>query len=269
MKNLIEICRRSLVLSLIIFTISCKPDKEYPEPPVPCTDPENPECPNYDPCFGEVPVTAQFRMYDDIFTFGPNADTWYEDSILKGGSIKFQAIEDSAYYKWYLGQEVVEGYTDSVLTRGINSLQPGTYDAALVVEKNPNLACLPSDDGRDSVYQTFTIVHKCDLLVINKFKGVFASNPQDSVIIEFLYVNPNTKEPDCDSYYLGGINLNGEGDTTLTGNLMGLVNRYIKWIENEFTRPMGEFEVFTDNTCRGEYRLRGEDYVFTGKLLPE
>lgn len=259
-----------LILLSVCFTAflsSCEPDDDVPPPPA-CTDQTNPDCPNYDPCFGENPVTAEFKIYDDVFVGGPFAGTWYEDSVLYAGNIKFEAIEDSAYYKWYLGQEVIEGYGDSIVTKGINSLGPGTYDAALVVEKSPNLMCFPADNGRDSIYKTFTIVDRCDLLVINKFKGVFETAPEDSLIIEFLYINPNTKEPDCESFDLGGINLQGQGDTTWTGNYMGMVNRYIKWTELQYTQPVGNFEVFPDNTCHAVYELRDVNYVFNGKLLP-
>ena len=254
-----------LMATVVLIVQCCKPDPDPPTPP--CDDPTNPECPNYDPCYWEHPVTAKFKIYDDIFSFGPNADTWYQDSVLYAGNIKFQAVEDSAYYKWYLGQEVIEGYGDSVVIKGINSLDPGTYDAALVVEKNPNLICFPNDDGRDSIYKTFTVVDRCDLLVINKFKGVFDFAPEDSLVIEFYFMNPNTKEPDCDSFDIGGINLKGQGDTTLTGNGMGLVNRYIKWAEIIYTQPQGYFEIYPDNTCHAEYLLRGENYVFNGKLV--
>lgn len=257
-----------LIAGVLLMVQCCKPDPDPPTPPE-CTDPANPDCPNYDPCYGESPVTAGFRIFDDIFTGGPYAGTWYEDSVLHGGNIKFEALEDSAYYKWYLGQDVIEGYGDSVVTKGINNLNPGTYSAALVVEKAPNQICFPDDNGRDSIYKTFTIVDRCDLLVINKFKGVFESSPDDSLTIEFLYIDPNTYEPDCNSTELGGINLQGQGDTIRTGNLMGLVNRYIRWTANEYAQPVGDFEIFPDNTCHGAYRLRGEDYVFNGKLLSE
>lgn len=253
-----------LMVGIVLLAQCCKTDDE---PTPPCDDPTNPECPNYDPCYGQSPVTAEFNIYDDIFVSGPFAGTWYQDSVLYAGNVKLTATEDSAYYKWYLGLEEVEGYGDSVVIRQITNLEPGTYDASLVVEKAPNLACFPNDARRDSVYKTFTIVDKCDLLVINKFKGVFDAAPDDSLTIEFLYVDPNSKEPDCTSYYLGGINLGGQGDTALTGNLMGVVNRYVKWTENMYTRPLGDFEVFRDNTCRGEYKFRGENYVFNGKLV--
>ncbi len=255
-----------LIAGVLLMVQCCKPDPEPPTPPE-CTDPANPDCPNYDPCYGESPVTAEFKIFDDLFVFGPNADTWYEDSVLYVGNIKFEALEDSAYYKWYLGQDVVEGYGDSVVTKGINNLDPGTYDAALVVEKTPNIMCFSDDNGRDSIYKTFTIVDRCDLLVINKFKGVFESAPEDSVVIEFLFLDLNYYQKDCTSTDLGGINLGGESDTLYIGG--GIVNRYIKWTQLAYTQPVGDFEVFPDNTCHAEYELRDENYIFNGKLLPE
>jgi hypothetical protein len=105
-------------------------------------------------------------------------------------------------------------------------------------------------------------------MVINKFKGVFDFAPEDSTIIELYWMDPQTREPDCESFIMGTINFEGMGDTTLvTGS--GVCNRYIHFDNNEFTYPVGDFEVFPDNTLRAAYLKRGQNYVFNGKLLPE
>jgi hypothetical protein len=257
-----------LVIASLIILAGCKPDDDNMPPP--CDDPANSECPNYDPCFGKEPVTADFKIFDDIFQSGSFVGTYYQDSVLYNGNIKFEAVEDSAYYKWYLGQEIVEGVEDSVVIKGINNLSSGTYTAALVVDKEPDTLCFPMDTGRDSTFRTFTIVDKCDLLVLNKFRGVFetapATAPSDSVTIEFLYVDVATKEPDCESFYLGGVNLRGLGDTSLTGDSMGMLNSYIEWKRYEYIQPLGSFEVFADSSCRAEYLIWDDNYVFNGKI---
>ncbi len=252
-----------LFILCVIFSIACSKNDDSPE--CPCSDPSDPECPNYDPCFGKSPVTADFNIFDDVFFFGPHAGGYFQDSYLYSGSFKMEAIEKNAHYTWYLGTEVVTGFGDSVVTRGISSLEPGMYSAALVVEKAPDTLCFPMDLGRDSIYKTFTIVDKCDLLILNKFQGVFETAPNDSMTIEFMYLDPNTKEPDCQEFDLGGVNLRGLGDTTITGNLMAVGHRFIEWRQNDFTKPVGNFTIFPDSSCFAEYELRGESYSFNGR----
>src|SRR5690554_4176784 len=93
-----------LMGAVLLLVQCCKPDDE---PTPPCDDPANPDCPNYDPCIMESPVTAEFKIYDDVFSGGPNADKWFEDDKIYRGRIKFAAVEDSAHYTWYLGAETI------------------------------------------------------------------------------------------------------------------------------------------------------------------
>src|SRR5690554_3625779 len=94
-----------------VFYACCRDDDNT------CSDPTNPECENYDPCYGQNPLTAEFKIFDEIFQAGPQAGTWYEDDVIWDGRIKFSAIEKDAYYKWYLGQEIIEGFGDSSVVK--------------------------------------------------------------------------------------------------------------------------------------------------------
>ena len=255
-----------------VVLAGCRDDNDAQECPTQCDDPSNPECPNYDPCFGENPVTAEFRMFDEIFTAGPEANTWYEDDVIWDGRIKFQAVEKNAYYKWYLGDQVVEGYGDSVVIRNTVHLDPGFYPAALVVEKEPNTSCFPQDSGRDSTFRFFQVKNVCDLLIMNKFKGVYEHNPTDSLVIEFFpaKLGPGNQgyEYTCDEFLLMvAVNLRNDGDSIWASGPTGILNRYWKQRSGGSLAPVGDFEVFPDLTCRGEYRIINQDYVFTGKLI--
>jgi len=257
----------------VVVLSGCKKDDD-PTPP-PCNDPSNPGCPNYDPCFEESPITAEFKIYDDVFSGGPNSDHWFEDDVLWKGRIKFEAIEQDANYKWYLGQQTIEGTDYQEVVKTLVDLNPGTYTAALRVEKEPNLECFPNDAGVDSTFRTFQVVNVCDLKIMNRFKGVFESNPLDSVEIRFFYYKLDNSIPQyvewCDEPTTWGtgmafVNLNGQNDT-IPANIGGILNRYWEQNTNQFHRPKGWFEVYPDNTCRGEYLLRGENIVFTGKMM--
>jgi hypothetical protein len=264
------------LLGLIIgvMAVGCDKDDD-PQDCLPCDDPTNPDCPNYDPCIGENPVTAEFRIFDEIFSGGPEAGTWFEEDVIWDGRVKFSAIEQDAYYKWYLGQEVVEGFGDSSVIRTTVNLNPGIYTASLVVEKDPNLTCFPTDSGRDSTFRTFEVKNVCDLLIMNKFKGVFEHAQMDSVVIEFFPADFGPGNQgwvySCDPFYrMIGVNLSGSGDSLEfgpTGSTTAVLNRFWKSIGSFGISPNGYFEVFPDLTCRGEYQIIEQDYIFTGKLI--
>ena len=266
-----KVLEKYFLLALLAGAVlaGCRDDDDEP-----CCDPTNPECPNYDPCFGENPVTAEFRMFDEIFTAGPEANTWYEDDVIWDGRIKFQAVEKNAYYKWYLGDQVVEGYGDSVVIRNTVHLDPGFYPAALVVEKEPNTSCFPQDSGRDSTFRFFQVKNVCDLLIMNKFKGVYEHSPTDSIVIQFFpaKLGPGNQgfEFSCDNFqFMVSVNLQGINDSISFFGFTStaLLNRYWKQRNTGSLAPVGDFEVFPDLTCRGEYRIINQDYVFTGKLV--
>lgn len=240
-----------LLLAIAIAVLSqCKKDDDTQECP-PCDDPSNPACPNYDACLKENPVTAAFRICDDVFFGGPNSDLWFEDDIIWKGRVKFKAIEQDANYKWYLGQETLEGTEYQEVVRTLIDLNPGTYSAALKVEKLPNIECFPSDTGVDSTFRTFQVVNVCDLKIMNRFKGVFQSNPLDSVVIRVFYYKLDNSVPQyvewCDepTTWITGmafVNLDGQNDT-ISETFVGILNRYWENNTNQFHRPKGWFEV--------------------------
>jgi hypothetical protein len=100
--------------------------------------------------------------------------------------VKFRALEDSAYYRWELGTEVVEGYDKQEIIRALN-VPLGTYANILTVTKDPDTLCHPMDDGVDTQTRSFEVISACNTMIINRFKGVFTDNPNDSVTIEFYF----------------------------------------------------------------------------------
>jgi len=257
----------------VALLAGCRSDDDAQECPTPCDDPTNSECPNYDPCFGENPVTAAFSIYDNKFLSGPNVGGWYEDDVLHWGSVRFRAHEKDAYYKWYLGQEVVEGFGDSIVVRGINDLDPGFYTAALVTQKDANATCFPDDSGRDSTFRFFQVKNVCDLMIMNKFRGVFEGNPTDSVTIE-LYpakLGPGNQGfiYDCASgFFIIHVNFGLQSDTLATSNVSrALLDKYYNTGNASVNQVKGFLQVNSDSTCRAEYSLYGIDRVFTGKIV--
>lgn len=259
-----------LMGAVLLLVQCCKPDDE---PTPPCDDPANPDCPNYDPCIMESPVTAEFKIYDDVFSGGPNADKWFEDDKIYRGRIKFAAVEDSAHYTWYLGAETIMGTDFKEVIKNTGDLPPGTYTAALVVDKEPNAFCFPDDDGRDSIFKTFDIVGVCDLMIMNKFKGVFDSAPTDSVIIEMYpweFLPGNTvRVPSCEpNANVAYVNFANDGDTIFDGSASGILNRYFeRFSVGDPFIPVGYLKVSEDGICKAEYEMYDELRVFNGRIL--
>jgi hypothetical protein len=268
--------QKYILLALLAGAVlaGCRDDEDAEECPVLCDDPSNPECPNYNPCLEESPITAEFKIYDDVYSAGPNANQWFEDDNIYRGRIKFEAMEDSANYTWYLGQETLNGSEFKEVIKTTEDLSPGTYTAALVVEKGPNAFCFPNDAGRDSVFKTFDIVGVCDLMIMNKFKGVFDSAPNDSVIVEFLPIKllPGNQDWEVACEDVGGtayINLSGQNDTASVFFGDAVTNRYYTQSTNQPFWMNGYFEVNEDGTCQAAYEMYDEERVFNGKIYEE
>jgi hypothetical protein len=171
----------SLLLLLIGLGSQCKKK---------CYDPSNPDCDNYDPCFGKNPVSAAFKI-QEVVQFHTIPEGWGEvpdtDTITTYG-VQFTALEDGAEYEWHIGREVLKGkkvYRE-------NFTQLGTYPIQLIVKKQPNKACFPNDDGMDTVtrmmYAGIWLDHSP---VLGKFKG-HVTNPIDTLTIDIIKTPINT-----------------------------------------------------------------------------
>ncbi|MEQ8360286.1 MAG: hypothetical protein RH860_12415 [Cytophagales bacterium] len=214
-----------LVYLLLLFLHSCKDDSGEPTPQ-PCNDPTDINCPNYDPCFEKSPVKADFTISGALSNVLPYVDSFVVDTAFHGGQLKFEAVDKEAdYYKWYLGTEIVEGPNEHTVFRTINNLSKGIYTAALMLQKSPDSVCFPFDDGIDSTNQIFTKVDICDLAVVNKFKGVYESNPEDSITLEIINWNEGQNEYCTESSRIHVINFGGNKDTLmLLFDIVGLAN---------------------------------------------
>jgi hypothetical protein len=201
---------------------------------------------------------------------GEFSDVYVEDSLIADGQyVRFRALEDSAYYKWYLGTEIVEGYEHQEVVRRMN-VPFGQYDAHLVVQKNPDTACFPMDDGLDSASKDFKHVPLCELMIHNKFKGVFDDTPNDSIVIEFLFSDRNYV-PCTEINLLYGISLlapqtfpNGKYDTINTF-VDAVSDSRVEWNGTGGTRMQGSAQLDRNlKTIHIEYTYQRTERVFNG-----
>jgi hypothetical protein len=127
MKNCItRILFFSAILSFGLFFSCCNDDEMR------CMDPANPDCENYDPCFGKTPVSADF----EIAIISPHGDPNYRiaDSIFPRAALRFVPKTKNAKYTWKLGSEAI---TEDSFYRTFYSAEYGEYTVTLIVKRNP------------------------------------------------------------------------------------------------------------------------------------
>jgi len=248
-----------LLAGVILLTLhACKKDEEE------CCDPTNPNCGNYDPCFGETEVSADFQF---LARYGIGNDAeWIPETKFIGSPIRFSAIDKQAdSYTWYLGLDTITGQDEVELE--INNLDTGSYSAILVLEKEPNLNCYPQDDGRDSLIQFFERIDFCDALYLGKFRGISPTVSSDSIDIEIQWANMFTGEI-CDDLSMPRlINVLGNNDTIFTQGGYSVYSRNFFGGDGSGTLR-GEINVDEiDLSTYFSYRLDNIDYQFRGRKL--
>ena len=264
---------RYFLITLLVFLVLVACRKEQGDQI--CWDPANPDCENYDPCYGETEVSADFAIGNRFGVLPEVREIFIEDSLfLSGEFLRFKAKEKEAYYKWYLGTELIEGYGDSLVGRTLINLPVGRYTAALKVNKDPNLDCQPNDDGEDSVMKYFYVVEPCDLMISNRFRGVFEGFEQDSVEIEFIFADFHFTQA-CAGEQLFGINLLAPnldsivGFDTVRTSLIGLANKRVAFNGSGGLRPKGvAYLKPEEQSIELDYYLKRQHHVFHGRVIP-
>ena len=227
-----------LMGAVVLLGQCCKPDDE---PTPPCDDPANPECPNYDPCYGVKEHNARFVIERKSWSGAPDSLAYSQsDGIYHFGILRFTALDSNATgYTWYLGAEVIHDQQFSRSFQPTDLPANTVVDVSLVTTFNPDTVCFPNATGRDSVHTTFLVVEVCDLKVDNTFRGVFAHQPEDTtdITISFFDSALNTCDGYLRTYNLGGAGLynqpnaavvsdtsivfyNGSGSATPNGSLI-------------------------------------------------
>jgi hypothetical protein len=156
-----------------------------------------------DPCKDMQPVTAAFTIHES-FALGYRPE-WeiYDTDTVRSIYVTFTAMEDEAEYEWTLGAETIteKSFTRSDFPRGQN------IEVKLKVTKNPNLACFPEDDGKDSLTRIFYVTPSWDnSLFQDEFEGFHTDKPQQkfTIIIDDYY---RIKNDPVDQSFIRIINL--------------------------------------------------------------
>ncbi len=231
---------QSLLLmgAVMVLVQCCKPD-DGPTPP--CDDPANPECPNYDPCYGVNEHNAKFVIEQYTGPFAPDSLKYVRsDGVYTFGTIRFTAMDSNASsYIWYLGAEVIHDQQFSRSFQPTDLPANTVVDVSLVTIFNPDTVCFPNATGRDSVHATFLVVEPCDFKINNRFRGVFGHQPEDTteILISLYDSTFNECSGPVSTFNLGGAGLmnklystavcdtaiifyNGSGSATPNGSLI-------------------------------------------------
>ena len=165
-------------LLCVVLITGCNRCKEE------CDDPTNPECPNYvNPCEGLTEVTAIIEIaeqastavYDDIFV--PT------DIVIDESNVRFRCPVNFASYTWLLGTEEIH---DQEFVRYFNGYTGQTISVTLIIQKAPELACFPSDDGLDTLTKTFYVIDRCSPSLEGVYRGAWDDMPMDSFELSLL-----------------------------------------------------------------------------------
>ena len=162
-----------------------------------CNDRNNPECENYDPCYGKSAVKAAIKIgrmntfmpvngdenfinEDSIFC-APVDDKWPTYWQMHSQYLGFKCMTPGVKTTWKLGAETI---TDSLFARTFPSNKGimGKYKVTLMVEREPDHRCFPLDDGKDTLVKTFTFVPNTELPIMGVYKVLFEGEKDSSII---------------------------------------------------------------------------------------
>jgi hypothetical protein len=181
-----------------------------------CSDPSDPSCSNYNPCYNQQATTAMFTMVE-------YTNTIYLDSLLKPywkqydsdsalDKVTFTAALDSAVYEWHIGAGV---YTTQSFTLDFTAApRPSIIPITLIVHKQPNQKCFPGGKSIDTLTRNLNIIYDPDSIYFTgTYQGAFADAPSTqitySIITKILSYYPYKY------YYI--TNFFASGDTTQIG----------------------------------------------------
>jgi len=158
-----------------------------------CDDPSNPECRNYDPCYGQTEVSADFEMREYIGRSGEII--WELDvttgKILNRNTLILEAQDSNEVdHQWIIG-------TDPRVRTGLKvpvtlGSFTGTIEITHIVSGAPRQSCHPEDDGVDTLTQTIEVIDfSTEMPYFGTFRGVNLHQPQHIFDIDIYYVESN------------------------------------------------------------------------------
>jgi hypothetical protein len=254
----------------LLVTLACRRDDDCERA---CTDPSNPKCPNYDPCYGVKPPSAEFTIQESYIK--PNIGlAWTpDDSVFFGSNIRYSSPYTGSEYThtWYLGAEVIH---DASFVRTHTSIpvsdRPIFITVSHVLEYPIDSACYPHSIGRDSVARTYRIIrHWENFLSVGTFRCAFVGQ-KDSFDFSLRIIDPdgNPAEIGTMDSRLISVNFHNSNDSLRTSFSGRNSVVYFSGDGHNVNSPKGDM-LIDRHTLKFtlDYRLQGVEYKVKGRVL--
>ncbi len=252
-----------LMFGIVLLAQCCKPDNT-------CSDPSNPECENYDPCYGKTDIRRADFLIETTYTI-PGQIVYVTDTIFgyNLSPLRFKSVDDSLItnHIWYVGSEILT--TDEVIRDFNNVPRPSDITVSHVVTYQNLNPCDPLDDGRDSVAVTFRLVGSYwEFLSVGTFRGSHNGSPESTFSIIPITAEGDTSFSVYDFSEFRFTNFHNTGEVADYFD----VSRFSFTIIMDGTgssSPVGRMFISADSTVRIDYRYDDvtTNWVFTGQKL--
>jgi hypothetical protein len=259
-----------IALSLVLITACCKDPQEGL-----CWNPRNPDCENYDPCFGVDSFQADFY----IGSTGLNILTNEPYYAKAGDEYAGYAMAFRAKWKgpelnhtWYLGTEVI--HDTSVERRFEHVPRPATIPVSYIMEGSYQRCDGSVWTGRDSITKEFYLVESENELDIHGRFKIARKGSQDSFIFSskqiHFYDTLSASIQDPLGEQLRVINLFNRQDTFYSRFDLGRGAPITDTVPSPVTKFIPEGPYGYDHQAwfagNGTYKPRGEMY-FAGDSI--
>ena len=198
-----------------------------------CYDPQNPDCENYDPCFGSTKPTANFKIRQwNGWAVETNPDSMEFCDTIIGTCAKFYAnYKDGKSYLWKVGSDVTEfkGKTleicfndycgDDLNKQSVNSNYYKPIEISLMIVSEPNLKnkigiCHALSDTQLITTKKLVFAKNNFLNVVGEFEGTILGESTKRKVKVLYYYDKSVMQP---FYYLVNFPNIGNLDTLKIG----------------------------------------------------
>jgi hypothetical protein len=200
-------------LGIVLMAESCKKE---------CQDKSNPDCENYDPCYGKAKTSADFTISEVVSGFANETD-----EVFRMSYVQFEAKQDFDSYQWVIGN-----HPDTFRTKkcGLQSFPEGeTITVRLIGKKQPNTQCFPDDDGIDTVIKKFRVSAADSLIpILGEYEGYYDAYPNQKVTVKifrkFVLDGQNQPSAQWGIINIPVTNINGVRDELTLGSSVWYIN---------------------------------------------
>lgn len=182
---------------LLLLVQGCKKEEDEP-----CCDASNPECANYDPCFGRKDaVSADFRTEVRIYRSLTNPSTLESDTFFAPSDIYFAANDSTAdSYEWKVGSDPrVFIDKEFFLSFDCPSILFQDIYIQLITERLSDSSCIQKSKLRDTIKKMIYFVKEIESPVFGEYRGYLKHAPSALFNVKFIYSSNSTNPDQCNS----------------------------------------------------------------------